>query len=529
MSLSKIKYIKEMNNVELTILENLYFNNEIDRNIFLKYYHLNSKNNLYTTLIKDGIITDKQKDLSENISQNILKSLKPQQLKKLNKEKEIELILIENILYKLRINSFEEYSEHSKNEPKYKEVRIIFIKEDYFKTYYKEKTRNIKKIENLQGRDVPSMVNYILDKAIDNKVTDIHLNTKKNKIQVKYRTNGELKTYIELEKTISNEVFTRIKIMANLDITIKNDIQDGELIYLYNNIQYNIRLSTMPTIYGEKIALRILENENNIIELGNLEFKEDIGKINSLINLSDGLILIVGPTGCGKTTTLYSMLKEMDSEKNNILTVENPVELKINNISQIQINEKMDLTFSKILKSILRQDPNIIMLGEIRDKETGIEAARAAITGHLILSTLHTSRAIDAIDRLIDIGVEPYMVASSLRGVISQRLVKVLCPKCKEKYKVKNYEKKLLGLEEVEYLYRKKGCNNCLGGFIGRKAIFEVLLIDDKMKNKIRTLTYENIDLRNFKNLKDRYREEIIVGNIELNEIYDLGDIKYGE
>lgn len=382
------------------------------------------------------------------------------------------------------------------------------------------------KRNEFKNKTVPETVNKIIKLALDNNGTDIHIESRYKELVIKYRINGELNKKYYLNNNLTDEIVSRLKIMSNLDIAIKNDIQNGEFIYNYKGENINIRISIIPNIYGEKISLRILDNENKIIELGNLEFKDDLYKLNRLLNNKSGLILVVGPTGCGKSTSLYSILKSFDNEKNNIITVEDPVELKINNINQIQINDKINLNYNKILKSILRHDPEIIMVGEIRERETAIQVARAAITGHLVLSTLHTNNSHEAIERLIDIGVEPFMVAASLKGVISQRLVKVLCPRCKIKYNIKQFEKNLLNIDNDIYLYRHNGCNECLDGFIGRKAIFEILDITDNMKEKIRnynksTNLYGDIAM---KRLKDRCIDEIINGNIEFDEIYEFGE-----
>lgn len=512
-------------NKNLTILEKLFFNKIINKDIFIDYYHLNFNNKLYEILIKNKVIANNL-DIDEiniKLNENIVDMLNEKDKKYLYINGFYKFLVIENILYLLITDDIN--LEENIYQFKYKEIKLIKINKNYLKNIIQTDNINVKNNNDIEMCNIPELANKILFKAIEDNATDIHIDPKKENFIIKFRINGELINYYNLKNNIKSELIVRLKIMANLDIAINNNIQDGELSLVHNNKKYNLRISTIPTIYGEKIALRILENEEDILQLGNLEFKENLSILNKLVNSPNGLVLVVGPTGCGKSTTLYSILKNIDAENKNIMTVENPVEIKINNVNQIQTNEKSNLTFSKVLKSMLRHDPNVIMVGEIRDSETAVEASRAAITGHLVLSTLHTNSSINAIERLIDIGVEPYMVSASLIGVISQRLVKELCPNCKEKYIAKTFEKKLLNNFDIKYLFRKGKCEECKNGYIGRKALFEIMYVDDEIREYIRDKDKNKLSKDKYISLRERYIDEIINGNIEIEEIYNLGEI----
>ena len=256
----------------------------------------------------------------------------------------------------------------------------------------------------------------------------------------------------------------------------------------FNDNEIDLRISTLPTVYGEKIVIRILDKSNFNFTKEGLGFsKENLDKLNNMIAQPYGMLLVTGPTGSGKTTTLYTILRELNVQTKNVITVEDPVEYKLKGINQIQVNVKSGLTFAAGLRSILRQDPDTIMIGEIRDSETAEIAVRAAITGHLVLSTLHTNDCPSTIARLIDMGLEPYLVSSAVIGIISQRLVKLLCPKCKEKYRASDFERKILGIngEEEIMLFKPVGCNSCNNGYRGRAAVHEVMLVNENIRRLI--------------------------------------------
>ena len=324
---------------------------------------------------------------------------------------------------------------------------------------------------------IVQMVNHWIEKAIVLEASDIHFEPLEDKGIIRIRLDGKLKNMDEINIDSYDEVLTRIKVISSLDITKKIEPQDGKFILTVSDKKYDIRVSTIPTVLGEKIVLRILNHDELHVDFSNLNYtSEEEEKIKSLLTSSSGVILVTGPTGCGKTTTLYTYLMELVSEANNIVTVEDPVEYTIKGINQIQVNQMAGLTFASILRSILRQDPNIIMVGEIRDEETAQIAMRAAISGHLVLSTLHTNSAVGAITRLLDMGIPKYLVSSGISAIISQRLVRKLCPKCKN----------IIVSDNNEVLYEKRGCQHCYNtGYKGRILLSEILVLDDNLKEMI--------------------------------------------
>lgn len=336
--------------------------------------------------------------------------------------------------------------------------------------------------------DAPAirLVNQILLNGIQQKASDIHIDPHEKKLLIRYRVDGVLKTERALPKNLQNVLTARVKIMANLNITESRMPQDGRIKVTLEYTPIDLRISTLPTVYGEKIVIRILDLGSSLTSIGQLGFN----KINyehfiNLISRPAGIILITGPTGSGKTSTLYAALNHLNSDEVNIITVEDPVEYQIDGINQVQVNSNVGLTFSAGLRSILRQDPNIIMVGEIRDTETAEIAIRASLTGHLVLSTLHTNSAIATIPRLIDMGIEPYLVVSSLSGIVAQRLVRKICRECKEEYKPTEMEKNVFGRRGIKVgrTYRGKGCPVCNStGYKGRVAIQEILVVDDDIR-----------------------------------------------
>lgn len=335
---------------------------------------------------------------------------------------------------------------------------------------------------NLDEEDsapIVKLVNTVLFRAISEGASDIHIEPYEKDVLVRYRIDGELFEIIRWPKELLESVITRIKIMAGMDIAQKRVAQDGHFDFSVNGRTYDIRVSTMPTIRGEKLVLRIFNHQRMTLDLKYLGFdNSEQALITKMLQFPQGMILVTGPTGSGKTTTLYSMLNHLNSTSKNIVTLEDPVEYMIEGINQVQINPKAGLTFAQALRSILRQDPDIIMVGEIRDRETAEIAVRAALTGHLVLSTLHTGDAVGSINRLLDMGVEPSLVASSLIGIVSQRLIRKICPYCKEEYLPEVQDSIALGLGSEQKLYRGKGCNLCnKSGFSGRTVIAEVLLL----------------------------------------------------
>lgn len=336
---------------------------------------------------------------------------------------------------------------------------------------------------------VIKLVNLLLQEAIKSRASDIHIEPEMNMLRVRYRIDGILYEVYKLPKHVTGLVTSRIKILSGLDIAEKRKPQDGRIRMNLDNREIDIRVSSYPTMYGENLVLRILDKSRVLLKLSDLGLNpQDLEKFNSLIRKPYGIILVTGPTGSGKTTTLYAALSEINSPEINIMTIEDPVEYQIPLLRQTQINPKAGLTFASGLRSILRQDPDVIMVGEIRDLETADIAIQAALTGHLVFSTLHTNDSPGALTRLIDMGIEPFLVSSSVIGVIAQRLVRLICPYCKTEYTPPEAVFKSLNLEpkrEVKF-YHGKGCEQCKGtGYSGRKGIFELLLINEEIRKLI--------------------------------------------
>jgi type IV pilus assembly protein PilB len=348
--------------------------------------------------------------------------------------------------------------------------------------------REIQTLTLAAGDEVPPeeapvvrLVNTIIAQAVAEKASDIHIEPQEDRVLVRYRVDGLLREALTLPRHIRSNLTTRIKILAGLDIAEKRLPQDGRFQVKYGEQEIDVRVSTLPTVHGEKVVLRLLLKSGRILPVDRLGFhRYNLERFTEVIHRTSGMILVTGPTGSGKTTTLYAVLAQLNSPERNIVTIEDPVEYLLRGINQTQINVKAGLTFAAGLRSILRQDPDIIMVGEIRDGETAQIAVRAATTGHLVLSSLHTNDAAGALTRLIDMGVEPFLVASSVVGVVSQRLVRLLCPRCRKPYQLPEDapERIFMGLPPGEpvTLYRAAGCHHCNHtGYRGRTSIQEVL------------------------------------------------------
>jgi type IV pilus assembly protein PilB len=342
-------------------------------------------------------------------------------------------------------------------------------------------------MENIKNAPVVKLINTIIYQAAKAGASDIHIEPYEDSIRVRYRIDGELQNYLNIAKYIHPAIVTRIKIMGKMDIAEKRIPQDGREETNIEGYDIDMRISILPTVHGEKIVIRLLNRENSIMNKEQIGFTpQNLKAFNRIIQSTYGIILLVGPTGSGKTTTLYAVLREINDTKKNIITVEDPVEYHIKGINHTQVNNKAGLGFATALRSILRQDPDIIMIGEIRDAETAQIAVRASITGHLVLSTIHTNDTASTVARLVDMGVETYLVSSALSGVVAQRLVKTICPRCKESYFPDAVERQLLGIEEGIEVYRGAGCNACNNtGYKGRTAIHEVLPITSRIKELV--------------------------------------------
>lgn len=368
--------------------------------------------------------------------------------------------------------------------------------------------------------------------------SDIHLDPRDNGIMVRIRIDGDLEDYAYIPKTYERNLTTRIKLMSNMNITESRLPQDGAIKGTFSGKELDMRVSCLPTNEGEKIVIRILDYTRSLSGIEKLGFnKENYEKLLRMIDAPNGIILVTGATGSGKSTTVYSILQVLNKERTNIITVEDPIEMNIEGLNQVQVNAEIGLDFATVLRSILRQDPNVILIGEIRDSETAQIAVRASITGHLVLSTIHTNSSLSTIERLLDMNVEKYLLSSAITGIISQRLAKMLCPKCRVKRQTTPYEKKVFKLalkKDVEEIYdaHKIGCQECNKGYLGRIAIQEVLEIDDEIKSAINNTTTDREELRklvygtgNVITLLQDGLEKVLEGLTSFDEIYRIIEI----
>ena len=336
---------------------------------------------------------------------------------------------------------------------------------------------------------ITEIVNEIIYTAAEAGASDIHFDPTETTIRVRFRIDGVLIDYTVIPENIRKNLIARLKIISGMDITESRLPQDGAIKTTIKNINLDMRVSSLPTNEGEKIVIRILDYSASLQGLESLGFSPDnLRKMKELIKEPNGIILVTGATGSGKSTTVYSLLQILNTPEVNLVTVEDPVEMNIDGINQIQVNSEVGLTFASVLRSILRQDPDIIMIGEIRDDETAKIAVRASITGHLVLSTIHTNNALNTIERLTDMDVERYLLASSLNGIVSQKLARRICQHCKKTRPAIEYEKKLFKLNlgiDINELYYAEGCSNCVSGYKGRIAIHEVLVISQEIRDAI--------------------------------------------
>ena len=343
-----------------------------------------------------------------------------------------------------------------------------------------------KLIARAEEAPVVKLVDLIIRQAISERASDIHIEPFKEKISLRYRIDGRLYEVPPPARHLHLPIISRIKILTKLDIAEKRLPQDGAFLVKIDERPIDIRVSTIPTIYGEKIVLRILDRSHVVLDLNQLGFDpKQLELMRKAINMPYGLIFLTGPTGSGKTTTLYAILNEIRNPTKNIVTIEDPVEYKLDSVNQVQVKPEIGLTFASALRSFLRQDPDIMLVGEVRDLETAEICIRSALTGHLVLSTLHTNDAPSAISRLIDIGVEPHLITPSLLCVIAQRLTRKLCPDCKEAYEAKNEKLGDIKLK-TDLIYRPKGCDKCNHiGYKGRSCLAEVMVINDEIRDLI--------------------------------------------
>ena len=390
---------------------------------------------------------------------------------------------------------------------------------------YENKEKEIEEKDNIEGYDllevseknpVIHMLNAVIVEAIQQRASDIHFDPIENGLNIRYRIDGVLQKRSSPPKEYSSQLITRIKVMSKLDIAEQRMPQDGRIKLKMGRREINFRVSSIPIIYGERIVLRILDRDNIILGLEKIGMSANIlHEFKKLISMPEGIILVTGPTGSGKTTTLYSAISEINSPEKNIMTIEDPVEYKLSEIAQIGVNPKINLTFAAGLKHILRQDPDAIMVGEIRDRETAEIAIQSSLTGHLVLSTLHTNNAPSALARLFDMGIESYLLTSSIIGVLAQRLVRKICSNCRVSYLPQEEELKGLGIEgETIEFFKGRGCEKCFNtGYKGRHGIYELMKITPSLKKQI----MKTVDVSSIKrSFKEQKSEDLLKSGVNL-------------
>lgn len=386
-------------------------------------------------------------------------------------------------------------------------------------------------LSNEESAPIIKLVNSLFFQAIQKGASDIHIESGERKGEVRLRIDGALKKHIDLEKMIISLVINRIKVISNLDISEKRIPQDGRTQISISGKTLDVRVSILPTYHGERVVMRILAQSDQIPTLESLGFHDDITKsLYKLLTHAHGMILVTGPTGSGKSTTLHACLQHIATPDKNIITVEDPVEYNADNISQIQVNDKVGLTFSAGLRSILRQDPDIIMVGEIRDSETADIALRSALTGHLLLSTLHTNDATSSLSRLMDMGIENFLISSTLLGVLAQRLARKLCTECKCETQLPASVIEEVGLPtDGQVYYKAVGCKSCdFTGYKGRQAIGEIFIIDDEVKTMMKDgfndhQIRESMKRRGMVTISDRLKRMMIRGETSYEEAIRVG------
>jgi general secretion pathway protein E len=381
-----------------------------------------------------------------------------------------------------------------------------------------------------ESAPIIKFVNALFYQAIKKRASDIHIEVQEKKGEVRFRVDGMLSKNADLDKKVVNLIVSRIKVISNLDISEKRIPQDGRTQIKIAGEVLDIRVSILPTFYGERVVMRLLMQSSQIPQINELGFNDSlIGDVKKLLRSSHGIILVTGPTGSGKTTSLHSFLREVEEPHKNLITVEDPVEYKSDNIAQIQVNEKVGLTFASALRSILRQDPDVIMIGEIRDEETAAIAVRAALTGHLVFSTLHTNSAAATISRLADMNVEPFLISSSLLGILAQRLVRVLCSECKEEDELAEEFADDYNLPKDAKIYKSCGCKSCnYSGYSGRRSIGELLVMNDKVKDLLKTTTDEHtikveLEKDGLKTISSQLSKMLLDGETSLDEAIRIG------
>ncbi len=388
---------------------------------------------------------------------------------------------------------------------------------------------------DLKKLPVVDLVDEIILFAVKSRASDIHFDPKEDGLLVRIRIDGDLRDHTIVPKTHERNLVTRIKLLANMNITESRLPQDGAIKGKIRDSDVDMRVSCLPTNEGEKVVVRILDYSKSLEGIESLGFsKNNLPKVQRMLEVPNGIILVTGATGSGKSTTCYSMLQRINTESRNIITVEDPIEMNIEGINQVQVNSEIGLDFARVLRSILRQDPNVILIGEIRDSETAKIAVRASITGHLVLSTIHTNNSLSTIERLMDMDVERYLLSTALTGIISQKLARTLCPNCRKVRETTLYEKKVFRLmtrKDVPQIYDAVGCDKCHEGYFGRTAIQEVLLINDEIRSILNKEEVNKDELRDLVYSEDGVSilqdglAKVLEGKTSFSEIYKLVEI----
>ena len=384
-------------------------------------------------------------------------------------------------------------------------------------------------LKNEDDAPIIKMLNAIFFEAIRDKASDIHIEPYEREVQIRFRLNGTMRTMLTASVRLAPLIVSRIKILARLDIAEKRVPQDGRITVRIGGRSIDLRISTLPSSFGERVVLRILDKQTEHVGLSELGMESSLTrKFTGLVNRPHGIVLVTGPTGSGKTTTLYAALGEIDHKQRNIMTIEDPVEYNFEGISQTQVNTKAGMTFARGLRAILRQDPDIVLIGEIRDNETAGIAVQASLTGHLVLSTLHTNTAIGAVTRLGDMQIEPFLLTSTLQGVLAQRLVRKLCPECREQEVVENDDPRIegLGIEipPSATIYKAKGCDACHhSGYVGRFGLYDLVIMDDDLRQMVHNgaseLEMEKHVRTKQSSLRDTGMQYVLNGDTTLEEV----------
>ncbi len=380
-----------------------------------------------------------------------------------------------------------------------------------------------------QEDDAPiiKLINSLLTEAVKVDASDIHVETYETRLVIRFRVDGVLREVVSPRRALAPLLVSRIKVMAKLDIAEKRLPQDGRISVRVGGKEVDVRVSTIPASNGERVVMRLLDKQEGRRDLSHLGMNaKDMKSMEMLVARPHGIILVTGPTGSGKSTTLYACLDQLNDRSRNILTVEDPIEYDVEGIGQTQVNSKADMTFAKGLRAILRQDPDVVMVGEIRDYETADISVQASLTGHLVLSTIHTNTAVGALTRLENMGVQPYLLSNSIVGLLAQRLVRTLCPKCREGYTADEYECEFLkmAVTEAPTIYRAKGCDACANeGYKGRRGIYEVVLVDDEMRRMIHSgaseLDIEQQARTRTTGIREDGRSKVLEGSTTIDEV----------